>query len=191
MIPTVRGYLNNDTRLLRRLIIIASIIPLVIYILWVFAVIGNIPPHGPNGFDLLLGKGRNANVGDLITLLSVNDKNNFDVWIFYFVTIVSVTTAFLITSLSFYHFLKDLFRYKANSLLQHKVFPILFTFIVPLLLVFIYPNIFIIGLSYVGIGATILFILIPILMIKQMIKARHNFSHAILQNQALLNYLQK
>jgi hypothetical protein len=43
------------------------------------------------------------------------------------------------------------------------------------------------ALSYAGVGATILFVLIPVLIIKQMIKAGHNFSSSILRNQLILN----
>ncbi len=187
IIPTVRYYLRNDQRALRRVVIIGSLIPLVLYIVWVLAIIGNIPSHGANSFDILYAQGSDANVGDLLTILSNNTPSSLIVGAINFVATISVTTSFLGTSISLYHFVQDLFGHKRDNAMTHTVFPIILTFIIPLLIVILYPNIFIMALSYAGVGATILFVLIPILIIKQMIKGGHNFSAAILHNQAILN----
>lgn len=187
IIPSVRGYLKNDKVALRRVIIIGSLIPLLLYIFWVIAIIGNIPSHGANSFDLLFSKGNDANVGDLLDIISANTSSNLIVAAINFVATISVTTSFLGTSLSLYHFVQDLLGRKAHNHVYNTLLPIVLTFIIPLLIVIINPNIFIMALSYAGVGATILFVLIPVLIIKQMIKAGHDFSSSILHNQLILN----
>jgi amino acid permease len=91
------------------------------------------------------------------------------------------------TSISLYHFIIDVLNYKDNRLGFKSILPIGFTFILPLLIVFLFPNIFILALNYAGAGATILFVLLPVIFIKQMIKKQHKFSMRILHNNWLLN----
>lgn len=187
IIPSIRSYLHNDKLALKRVIIIGSLIPLVLYLLWVIAIIGNIPSHGVNSFEVLFKKGSNANVGDLLTLLSLNSQNRIIPLIIDFVATISITTSFLGTSISLYHFIIDVLNYKDNRLGFKSILPIGFTFILPLLIVFLFPNIFILALNYAGAGATILFVLLPVIFIKQMIKKQHKFSMRILHNNWLLN----
>jgi amino acid permease len=187
ILPSIRTYLKNSANDLRQVVIIASIIPLIIYFLWIFAIIGNIPHHGANSFDVLFAKSGKANVSDLLTLLSANSTNELSISAVYLVATISVTTSFLGTSLSMYNFIQDLFGNNKNSILKYKIYPAIVTFIIPLLVVFIYPNIFILALSYAGTGCAILFILLPIIIIKQMIKQGYNFSNTIYGNQIILN----
>lgn len=186
IIPTIRTYLNYDKKVLRRVVIIGSMVPLVLYILWVTAIIGNIPAHGPNSFEVLFAKGNSANVGDLLNLLSLNAHSNMIMATINFVATISVTTSFLGTSISLYHFVKDAFGNEKPNIGTHFIIPVILTFLVPLLIVLMYPDIFIITLSYAGVGATIIFALIPILIIRKLIKQGHNFSMKILGNPILL-----
>lgn len=187
IIPSIRVYLHNDQKALRRVVIIASLIPLVLYITWVIAIIGNIPHHGPNSFDLLYAKGTNANVGDLLAILSNNTADSLIIVAINFVATISLTTSFLGTSISLYHFTQDLLGHKTSSMLRITGIPIFITFIIPLLTVILYPDIFIMALSYAGVGATILFVLVPIIIIKKMGRDGHRFSLPILHNNTLLN----
>ncbi len=187
LIPSIHTYLNYDKKVLRRVVIIGSLIPLVLYILWVTATIGNIPEHGPYGFDLLFAVGNKANVGALLDLLSLNTHNNLIITSVNIVAIMTVISAFLGTSISLYHFIRDSFGHVRKNIVTHFVIPVIMTFIIPLFIVITYPNIFIIALSYAGVGATILFVLIPIIITKKLIKTGHVFSISILHNHFLLN----
>ena len=186
IIPTIRTYLNYDRKILKRIVVIGSLIPLLLYILWVAAIIGNIPAHGSNSFEVLFAKGNSANVGDLLELLSLNAHNNMIMAAINFVATISVTTSFLGTSISLYHFVKDAFGHERSNIVTHVIIPVILTFVVPLLIVLIYPDIFIITLSYAGVGATILFALIPILIMRKLIRQGHNFSMKMLGNPILL-----
>jgi tyrosine-specific transport protein len=192
IIPTIRTYLNNNQQMLRRVVIIGSIIPLVLYIIWVIAIMGNIPLHGMNSFDALYSKGAEANIGDLLTILSKDESSSLIAIAINFAAIISLTTSFLCTSISLYHFIQDFFlaqrdNNRAINRAIYNFFPVIFTFFAPLLIVMLYPNIFVMALSYAGAGATILFVLLPIIIIKQMIKQGHVFSLNIFKNAFFLN----
>ena len=187
IIPSIRTYLDYDKKALRRVVIIGSIVPLILYILWVFAVIGSIPPHGAHSFDLLISKGKQANVGDLLTLVALNISNKTVIMSINFVAAISVTTSFLGCSISLYHFVQDTFGHEKRNLLTRTILPILLTFVIPLLIVILFPNIFIAALGYAGEGATILFVLIPIIIVWKLIKQGNEFSWKFLSNKFLLS----
>jgi tyrosine-specific transport protein len=186
IIPTIRTYLDYDKKALRRVVIIGSLIPLILYILWVTAIIGNIPGHGPNSFEAIFAKGKTANVGDLLNLLSLNTNNKFIMHAINFVATISVTTSFLGTSISLYHFVKDAFGHNKSNPVTNFIVPSILTFVIPLLIVIIFPNIFILTLSFAGVGATILFVLIPILIMRILVRRNHDFSIMMLRNPVLL-----
>ncbi len=186
IIPAARTYLNYDAKALKRCIIIGSFIPLILYILWVLAIIGNIPAAGTNGFSLIISEGKNANVGELLNLLSFNTKNNFVMSTINFVASISVTTSFLGVSLSLFHFTRDLFAHKKNSFNKKYLIPIILTFLIPLLIVISYPNIFITALDYAGAGATILFAVLPIFMVFKLKKKNYKFLTKKISNSIFL-----
>jgi len=186
IIPAARTYLNYDAKALKRCIIIGSFIPLILYILWIIAIIGNIPAAGNNGFSLIISEGKSANVGELLNLLSLNTKNNFVISTINFVASISVTTSFLGVSLSLFHFTHDLFVHKKNNFYKKYLIPIILTFCIPILIVIIYPNIFITALDYAGAGATMLFAVLPIALILKLKKNNHIFLIKKIDNSILL-----
>ncbi|HJO93365.1 MAG TPA: aromatic amino acid transport family protein [Victivallales bacterium] len=187
IIPSIRTYLSEDKKALFRVVIIGSLIPLILYILWVISVVGNIPQTGPHSFALLLQKKTHSNVGDILKLISLNVHSSTIVFSLNFVAAISITTSFLGTSISLYHFTQDIFAHKTKSIIYYHVLPVILTFIIPLAIVIKYPNIFITALSYAGIGATILFVLFPIIMIKILLKSGYVMPSWILQNNLILN----
>lgn len=187
IIPTVRRYLRNNLLQLRKVVIIGSIIPLVLYIFWVVAIIGNIPAAGDHGFTSLHSMGNEANVGDLMNLLATNVKYPLIMSAIHFVATISVTTSFLGTAISLYHFIQDVLGSHQKPLLQRISIPSILTFVVPLAIVLLYPNIFILALGFAGVGASILFILIPVLMMRKMLQTGYQCDLPILTNQFILN----
>ncbi len=167
IIPTIRSYLNSNKKALRRVIIIGSILPLFIYILWIIAVISNIPQTGSNSFEVLFQKKLNANVEDLMNLIALNNKNIAVITFIKVVSILSITTSFLGASISLFHFNQDLFKVsciETSKKLKRNIIPIVVTFIVPLLIVIFCSNIFILALNFAGFGAIILFLIIPVII---------------------------
>ncbi len=60
IIPTLRVYLNSDIKALRRVIWIGTVIPFLLYLVWIIAIIGNIPPSGNNSLMNLIALGNKA-----------------------------------------------------------------------------------------------------------------------------------
>jgi tyrosine-specific transport protein len=158
LIPTLTTYLNRDVAKLRLTIILGSFIPLVIYLLWEYLILGLVPVEGEGGF-------REAyNQGDMVTrtLKSALGAS----WIldlanaFAFFAIV---TSFLGVSLSFVDFLADGFHIKKTP--RGKAFLCTLVIALPFAFALIYPKIFLTALNYAGsFGAVILFGILPAAM---------------------------
>ena len=67
IIPPLRSYLHSNVKVLTRVIIIGSVIPLILYIIWIISIIGVIPYFGNNSFTSLFAINSNPNVGDSLS----------------------------------------------------------------------------------------------------------------------------
>lgn len=188
IIPSLRMYLKSNTKVLIRVVTIGSIIPLVLYLIWIIGVVGLIPHDGSHSILAILKKGNQANVGDMLNLVKQNTRHND---IFYTViswfSSISITTSFLGISLSLYHFLIDGLHLRRYTITLRTLIATTLTFILPFFIVYFLPNIFIRGLSYVGLCCSILLIIMPVIMIKKLKQQNHIFKIRYVDNNMLLN----
>jgi tyrosine-specific transport protein len=185
IIPSIRTYLNYDKKSLKRVVIIGSLIPLLIYIIWIFSIYGNVPQMGPNGFESIF-QSKSTNISSLLNLVAINTKSKLVPILINFIVIMSVTAAFLGASISFYHFSQDILKRKEKHIFSHFIAPGIITLFIPLFIVLTFPNIFISALKYAGIGAIILFILFPVLITKVQIKTKDHFIKKGMYNNLIL-----
>lgn len=160
IVPSLRSYFNSDVKQLRKVMLIGSLIPLACYIIWVAAILGEIPLTGQYGLLEILSSGHTSSA--LTTALNYHLENS---WIDSFANVftsVCVTTSFLGVALCMTDFLADGFNIKKVG--KGKLGLAIAALLPPLAMVFFYPNIFIIGLSYAGILCVILLVLLPVLM---------------------------
>jgi tyrosine-specific transport protein len=158
LVPSLTTYLNRDVKKLRFSILVGSAIPLVIYLMWEWLILGIVPIEGEKGF-------REALVhGDMATRALKNIVGS--AWIvdlaetFAFFAII---TSFLGVALSFVDFLADGLHIEKNA--SGKVKLCLLSLLPPFGLALIYPGIFLKALSYAGaFGAVTLFGVMPALM---------------------------
>lgn len=158
LVPSLTTYLKHDVRKLRLSIIIGSFIPLVVYLMWEWLILGIIPLDGGNGFREALDQGsmttralRNVVGGSWIVDLAE-----------YF-AFFAIITSFLSVALSFVDFLADGLQIKKDR--PGKLMLCVLTLTPPYLLALIYPKIFLVALSYAGaFGAVILFGILPAAM---------------------------
>jgi len=105
IVPSLRTYLNSDKNRLHRAIVIGSLLPLLIYIIWIVVVQGLIPKTGSQGLLQVAQTGKT--VGLLMTTIAFYVKNN---WISsissVFISICAVTS-FLGVSLCLVDFIAD------------------------------------------------------------------------------------
>jgi len=161
LIPSLRVYFKEDVKKLRLTLIIGTLIPLVIYILWVMVFLGVIPKVGPNSLSEIIHSGHVTS-----ELTKALDHHLNSTWVTdlgrTFVSI-SVVTSFLGVALSMSDFLADGLNTKRQGKQSFLIYGI--EFIPPLVIVLFYPGIFIQALSYAGLLCVILLALLPALMV--------------------------
>lgn len=119
IVPTLTDYLHKDAKVIFRVLIIGSLIPLFLYFLWLAAVLGVLPLTGPISFMSTVFDHKpidSANVGDILAALQSKIHMpfiNISVNIF---TDISVMTSYLSVSLALYHFNVDSYKLHRLSL---------------------------------------------------------------------------
>ena len=159
VIPSLVSYLDRNVSQLRWTILIGSIIPLLVYLIWECIALGILPLTGENSITAGYAQGSNG-----ATLLADYLQNPTTSWIARFFSLFAIITSFLGVSLSLTDFLADGLKIKRDR--AGKFWLYLLTFIPPLLIALIDPRAFISALEYAGaFGVMILLGLIPALMV--------------------------
>ena len=153
------SYMNRNIHKVRLAIIFGTSIPLIIYIIWEFLILGVVPLEGPQGLLSAFQHGQNA-VTPLQhfihspSLIAVSKAFAFFV----------LTTSFIGISAAFVDFLADGFHVKKTGF--HKLFLCGLIFGVPMIISLFQPHIFLSALSHAGgIGVALLLGAMPILMV--------------------------
>lgn len=159
LVPSITNYLGGDSRRLRLAIIFGSLVPLVIYIVWEWLILGLVPIDGPGGFREALGQ------GDMATrALKSAVGGSWIVDLAHYFAFFAIVTSFLGVALSFVDFLSDGLKIKKTP--SGKVLLCALVLLPPLVFSIIYPKIFLVALNYAGgFGAVILFGILPALMV--------------------------
>lgn len=161
-IPSIVKYLNGDEKKLKQAFIWGSFLPLIIYLLWQFVVLGS--------FDQLtfmgLLKSSSGLEGLIISIREMAQtpliRDAFNVF-----AATALGTSFLGVSIGLFDYFMDWTRNKKQ--LHHRFIVSLLTFSPPLIFVLFYPQGFILALGYAAIAGVILALLIPtFLFIKAM-----------------------
>ncbi|OCH98029.1 tryptophan/tyrosine permease [Legionella jamestowniensis] len=160
IVPNLRDYFNDDIQVLKKVVIIGSLIPLFCYLAWDAVIMGSLPTAGPNGLAALMQDPHTTST--LAKNLSNTVNNTVISSLFNFFTSICMLTAFLGVSLCLISFLAD----GLNMVQQGRQGLGLFmmTFLPPLLIVVYYPGAYIHALNYAGIFCVILLLLLPALM---------------------------
>ncbi len=159
MIPSLTTYLKRDAKRLRFSIICGSAIPLVIYLIWEWLILGLVPVHGKEGFLQVMEEGNMAT--------DVLKKAVGSLWVadvVQYFAFFAILTSFLGNSLSFVDFLADGLQVKKDRF--GKLWLCMLVIVPPLVLAYVYPHIFLSALNYAGaFGAVILFGILPASMV--------------------------
>jgi tyrosine-specific transport protein len=150
IIPTLMTYMERNAKKVRLAVFFGSSIPLVIYLIWEFAILGIIPAS-----ELIKAaeEGQNA-IGPLRRLVP-------EVFVIgkYF-AFFALTTSFIPLALSFFDFLRDGLKWKRDGM--HRFILTCVVFGVPMAIAIAYPKIFLVALGYAGgISCAFLFGLMP------------------------------
>lgn len=161
IIPTLMDYMHHNVRRVRLAIIVGSIIPLFIYIVFEALILGIVPVDGDTGLQAAASLGQNA-----ITPLQyfVSSPKVFSVGKAF--AFFALTVSYVPISLAYLDFLSDGLKVKSKGV--KRAILCLCIFIPPTLIAILNPKIFLVALSYTGgISCATLFGLFPPLMVWQ------------------------
>lgn len=155
IIPTLMTYMSRNVAKIRLAIFIGTLIPLAIYLIWEFIILGIVPPDGLTEAARL---GQNA-----VAPLRHYVHNNSIFTIGKSFAFFAMTTSFVPLALSFFDFMAD--GLKMEKIGKKKAALVLSIFGVPTLFALKYPNVFLVALGYAGgISCALLFGLMPPIM---------------------------
>lgn len=161
IIPSLRTYFNNNVPQLKKVVIFGSIIPLVIYIIWVAVIQGLIPISGDHGLNHI-AHAQQTNAELMSSIGFYINKPWVSVISNIFISICAITSL-LGVSLCLTDFIADGCKLDKKKK-SHNRLTYLITFAPPTIIVLFAPGIFIRALGYAGICCVLLLIILPILM---------------------------
>ncbi len=166
ILPSLKQYYENDINKLKKVLIIGSIIPLIVYLIWELMLLGIIPQTGPNSLQLVA-----RSVDPLATINNILEAKDIagialSNAAFSFFAII---TSYLGVILSLADFIADGIKIQEDK--KGRLLVILLSCAPPLLFALFSPSGFLIALSYAGVFVAILFCLLPVLIVWQ---ARYN-----------------
>lgn len=160
VIPSLTNYIGIQPKKLKTVILIGSLLPLIIYILWLITTLGIIPAAGKTSFETIL-----HSKSAVSTLLLTLNHLAQDRWVTFSVNVfsnIAMTTSFLGVSLSLFDFLAD--GFSRSNKPSGRFQTALLTFCPPLIFAIFYPRGFIVALGYASIFVAILEIILPAFM---------------------------
>jgi tyrosine-specific transport protein len=165
IIPTLVTYFDRNIPLLKKALFWGSLVPLFVYIIWEYLVLGTLPLTGDDGlFSIWVEKKRIISSLENVTRspqVALGAR-----WFEFF----AVLTSFIGVSLSLVDFLADiihvLLKVKSKSSTLGKMVLCLLTFVPPYLFSIFNPKIFYQALNLAGVfGVVILLMIYPVFMV--------------------------
>lgn len=160
IVPSLNSYFDNDIVLLKKVIIIGSVFPLILYIIWEFCILGTIPLEGHLGLQALKNN-PHLSITDVLRRLVGSPVVGYSALVF---SLCAIVTSFLGVSLSLMHFLADGLQLKIQRKVQ-RLLLIGTTFLPPLVMMLINPHSFDRILSFAGIFVALILGILPALMV--------------------------
>lgn len=174
-VPSIVRYVGGDTAQLRKVFIIGSAIPLLVYIVWQVATLGAIDS---STFLGILADESGLN-GLLAAVKAVVGTARVEMAVRLFAAL-ALATSFLGVALGLFDFLADLLKRSdgVNGRLQTGAV----TFVPPLLFALLYPKGFVFALGFAAIALAVLSLLLPALLVQQTRK-QHSQGYRVMGGQ--------
>ena len=156
VIPSIRSYLHSDVVAIKKVLFVGSFIPVIIYIIWQFSVLGVLPVMGKNGLHQILGSGNPINLSNALSHM-LHSKILLNVMNIFSLSIIA--TSFIGVSMSLFDFIADGIGVKKNKL--GKTIIAVASFLPPMLIVISKADYFFVVLGYAGALVALLLCLLP------------------------------
>ncbi|MBT6206688.1 MAG: hypothetical protein HOI53_01555 [Francisellaceae bacterium] len=160
IIPSLKSYLNEDIKKIRAAIVLGSMIPVVVYILWQYVILSHVPIWGANGLVNL--SHAIGNPGEKL-ISAISSKSSYASLIVVVFSLCAIFSSYVGVALGITDFLFDAFKNIKNASIS-QISIVLLTFIPPVIFAIAYPSGFMMALSYAGIFAAVLLVIFPALM---------------------------
>lgn len=161
IIPSLRGYLNSNQPILKRVVIWGSLLPLFIYAIWIIVIQGLLSRTGANGLVAMITSDHSTSL--LMKGIAATVQKEWTADIAKLFISICAMTSFLGVSVCLTDFIAD--GLKDNRLGKSNLALYTISYLPPLLIVLLAPGIFIKALSYAGIICLILLVLLPLMML--------------------------
>lgn len=155
-IPSLVAYNDKDIRRLRKIILIGSTLPLVVYITWQLLSFGAVGQAG------LL---ENNDLPDFVASIAAVVTVPWITSSFKLFADLALATSFLGVSLGLFDFLAEKFKRSADK--SGRLQTGLITFIPPLVFALWFPQGFIMALGYAAIALVVIAIFLPVMMVRK------------------------
>lgn len=166
VIPSINNYLNFEVKKIKKVVLIGSFVPLIIYLLWEFSLLGSL-------HDQLMALSSKASDGTEVSRALSNKLNTKSITFFAdLFSITSLVTSLLGVGLSLFDFLADGLKIKKSSTGKLLNCFIIFTPVV--LLINVFPIGFGTILSFGGIFVAGLLGILPVIIVWQKRKTIKN-----------------
>jgi tyrosine-specific transport protein len=163
VIPSLTEYLHGNKRQLYHVVLIGSLIPLFVYLLWELCIVGIIPLKGSDGLLFIQQQGHP--VTDVPKALERILHNPLITTASSYFSIFALITSLLGVCLSLFDFLADGLHIQKK--LKGKLLLSAITFIPPLIFVLYFPRGFNFALSFAGLFVALLLGILPCIMVWQ------------------------
>ncbi|WP_165380370.1 aromatic amino acid transport family protein [Candidatus Finniella inopinata] len=170
-IPTLINYVGPHPRQLRFVIILGSLFPLIVYLLWQMATLGILPPSQAAAIA-------QTDVAGFVHHLNAVTNNPLLGGMMTLFTFLAITTSFLGVAIGLFDALAEGLSLPTTTQLERLKISLL-TFLPPLFFALFYHDGFIIALGYAAIALSILAVLIPTAVALKWRRSQPAFSYQV------------
>lgn len=158
-VPSLMKYYGKEPRKIVKSLALGTGLALCLYIIWLFATLGNIPRPE---FAQVIAEG--GNIGVLVNALGRTVENVSASNLLSAFGNMAVASSFLGVALGLFDFLADFFHFDNSRMGRTKTAAV--TLIPPIIGGLFFPDGFIIAIGFAGLAATIWAAIVPALMVK-------------------------
>ncbi|WP_439243337.1 aromatic amino acid transporter [Lonepinella sp. BR2474] len=158
-VPSLVKYYDRNAAKVVKSVVLGTATALVIYVLWQYAVQGNLPR---SEFAPVIAKG--GDIAALLDALHQYMQTDYIALALSFFAYMAIASSFLGVTLGLFDYIADLFKFDDSGLGRAKT--ALVVFLPPLLLSLLFPYGFVIAIGYAGLAATVWAGIVPALLAK-------------------------
>ncbi len=162
IIPSLKSYLKEEIQPLKKVILIGTTIPLIVYIIWQIVILLLIPVFGDDGLISMLSCNKNP-ADSIINYLMIHGQNKSVLIFIVTFLFCALTSSLLGIAWALSDFLADGFKIVKNS--KGKLFLTVLTFMPPIIYSIFFPAGFLKAVGFAAVLSSMLTIVYPSLMV--------------------------